>query len=401
MAVDVKPDPRALGENPLIEGLERLPVPATTLVIFGVTGDLAHRKLLPALYNLAHEGALPERFNLVGVARREISDEDFRARREELDREVLAPRARRDGARGPAGADELHRLLVRQRGGLPQARDRARQARRGRRRQAQPRVLPLDGAGVLPDHRLQPARGGPQLHRGRRRPLHHREAVRRQPRVRARAAAGRLARLPRVAGLPHRSLPGQGDGPERDGVPVRELHVRAGLEPQLHRPHPDHRGRGHRHRDARRLLRPGGRAARPGAEPHAPAADPGLHGAAGELRGQQGPRREGQGPAGDHAAHARGGAARHRARAVHRGHGGQRGGRRLHGGAGRPGGLAHRDLRRAQARGPQLALGGRADLPAHRQAPHAQGDRDRGPAQAGPAPRVPVARARSACSPTS
>ena len=66
MAVDVT---QPLGENPLIEGLERLPVPATTLTIFGVTGDLAHRKLLPALYNLAHEGALPERFNLVGVAR--------------------------------------------------------------------------------------------------------------------------------------------------------------------------------------------------------------------------------------------------------------------------------------------------------------------------------------------
>jgi glucose-6-phosphate 1-dehydrogenase len=68
----------AVGENPLIEGLERLPVPATTLTIFGVTGDLAHRKLLPALYNLAHEGALPERFNLVGVARRQMSDDDFR-----------------------------------------------------------------------------------------------------------------------------------------------------------------------------------------------------------------------------------------------------------------------------------------------------------------------------------
>ncbi len=79
MAVDLKPDPQALGENPLIEGLERLPVPATTLTIFGVTGDLAHRKLLPALYNLAHEGALPERFNLVGVARREMTDEEFRA----------------------------------------------------------------------------------------------------------------------------------------------------------------------------------------------------------------------------------------------------------------------------------------------------------------------------------
>jgi glucose-6-phosphate 1-dehydrogenase len=65
-------------DNPLIEGLERLPVPGTTLVIFGATGDLARRKLLPALYNLAHEGALPDRFNLVGVSRREQSDEEFR-----------------------------------------------------------------------------------------------------------------------------------------------------------------------------------------------------------------------------------------------------------------------------------------------------------------------------------
>jgi glucose-6-phosphate 1-dehydrogenase len=87
MAVDVQPDPRAQGENPLIEGLERLPVPATTLTIFGATGDLAHRKLLPALYNLAHEGALPERFNLIGVARRDMSDEDFRtSARESIER---------------------------------------------------------------------------------------------------------------------------------------------------------------------------------------------------------------------------------------------------------------------------------------------------------------------------
>ena len=69
-------DPTA--ENPLIEGLERLPVHPTALVIFGATGDLAHRKLLPALYNLAHEGALPERFELIGVARREQRHEDFR-----------------------------------------------------------------------------------------------------------------------------------------------------------------------------------------------------------------------------------------------------------------------------------------------------------------------------------
>jgi glucose-6-phosphate 1-dehydrogenase len=65
-------------ENPLVEGLERLPVRPTAMVIFGATGDLAHRKLLPALYNLAHEGYLPERFDVVGVARRDESDDDFR-----------------------------------------------------------------------------------------------------------------------------------------------------------------------------------------------------------------------------------------------------------------------------------------------------------------------------------
>jgi glucose-6-phosphate 1-dehydrogenase len=74
-------------ENPLVEGLERLPVHPTVLVIFGATGDLAHRKLLPALYNLAHEGALPERFELIGVARRDQPHEDFRAMaRESIDR---------------------------------------------------------------------------------------------------------------------------------------------------------------------------------------------------------------------------------------------------------------------------------------------------------------------------
>ncbi len=70
-------------ENPLTAGLERLPVPPTTLVIFGATGDLARRKLLPALYNLAHEGALPERFFLVGVSRKEKQDEDYRRECEE------------------------------------------------------------------------------------------------------------------------------------------------------------------------------------------------------------------------------------------------------------------------------------------------------------------------------
>jgi glucose-6-phosphate 1-dehydrogenase len=65
-------------ENPLVAGLERLPVHPTSLVIFGATGDLAHRKLLPALYNLAHEGQLPERFEMIGVGRRDQAHARFR-----------------------------------------------------------------------------------------------------------------------------------------------------------------------------------------------------------------------------------------------------------------------------------------------------------------------------------
>jgi glucose-6-phosphate 1-dehydrogenase len=77
----------ATRENPLVEGLERLPVHPTTLVIFGGTGDLAQRKLLPAIYNLAHEGQLPERFNLIAFARRDQPHEDYQAMaRESIER---------------------------------------------------------------------------------------------------------------------------------------------------------------------------------------------------------------------------------------------------------------------------------------------------------------------------
>src|SRR5579875_3294705 len=47
------------------------------LVIFGVTGDLARKKLMPAVYDLANRGLLPPGFSLVGFARRDWEDEDF------------------------------------------------------------------------------------------------------------------------------------------------------------------------------------------------------------------------------------------------------------------------------------------------------------------------------------
>src|SRR5438094_836097 len=68
-----------LEPNPLREGLEQERVPeASCLVIFGASGDLTHRKLLPALYSLAHDGLLPAGQTIVGFARPDYSHEAFR-----------------------------------------------------------------------------------------------------------------------------------------------------------------------------------------------------------------------------------------------------------------------------------------------------------------------------------
>jgi glucose-6-phosphate 1-dehydrogenase len=56
--------------------MPRIPGPCG-LVIFGVTGDLARKKLMPAIYDLANRGLLPASFALVGFARRDWDDEDF------------------------------------------------------------------------------------------------------------------------------------------------------------------------------------------------------------------------------------------------------------------------------------------------------------------------------------
>ena len=65
--------------NPLEEGLmlRRKPDPCV-LVIFGASGDLTHKKLMPALYALMLRRLLPPRFAIVGVARTEADDDAFR-----------------------------------------------------------------------------------------------------------------------------------------------------------------------------------------------------------------------------------------------------------------------------------------------------------------------------------
>ncbi len=71
----------AAEQNPLLEGLRvrRRPDPCI-LVIFGASGDLTSKKLIPALYSLAVRHLLPEKFGIVGAARTEESNDQFRDR---------------------------------------------------------------------------------------------------------------------------------------------------------------------------------------------------------------------------------------------------------------------------------------------------------------------------------
>ncbi|MEQ9123694.1 MAG: glucose-6-phosphate dehydrogenase, partial [Alphaproteobacteria bacterium] len=54
-----------------------IPVEPFDLVVFGATGDLARRKLIPALYHRLHDGQVPEGTRIVGVARSEMDRDAF------------------------------------------------------------------------------------------------------------------------------------------------------------------------------------------------------------------------------------------------------------------------------------------------------------------------------------
>ena len=74
------PAPITAGFNPLRlpsdRRLNRIAGPSG-LIIFGVTGDLSRKKLMPAVYDLANRGLLPPGFALIGFARRDWEDQDF------------------------------------------------------------------------------------------------------------------------------------------------------------------------------------------------------------------------------------------------------------------------------------------------------------------------------------
>ncbi|QXG76472.1 glucose-6-phosphate dehydrogenase [Modestobacter sp. L9-4] len=86
--------------DPRDRRLPRVPEPCA-LVVFGITGDLSRKKLLPAVYDLANRGLLPTNFALLGFARRDWGDSEF---------SELARSAAREHARTPWREEVWERL---------------------------------------------------------------------------------------------------------------------------------------------------------------------------------------------------------------------------------------------------------------------------------------------------
>ena len=275
----------------------------TVFVIYGASGDLSQRKLLPAIYNLAVRGLLPNRFAVIGYARSEMDNDDLPRIRPHGGREVLANAGRRPPLAGVRREPALPAGELR-RGGVQGPRRAPRGHRRGPRHRREPGLLPLDAGELLPGDRAGDGRD--QAEQARRlRPGRHREAVRPRPGIGAGARRRGPPVVLREPDLPDRPLPGQGDGPEHLRVPVRQRDLRARLEQHARRPRPDHGRRVDRRRAPGGVLRGDRRRPRHRPEPPAPGARAGRDGAAGGVRRRPDPRREGEAPAGDAADDAR------------------------------------------------------------------------------------------------
>ena len=165
------------------------PAPPCAMVIFGATGDLTKRKLIPALYNLLANGLLPEEFAVVGVGRSPLPDEEFRDRMEQDLQEFAT--AEVDGREARSGSRSRLRYVAVDPEKPKTFKDLPADARQGRRRAGHaaattcitsPCRRAFRRLRPLPRRRGPDARGGGALAA-----RDHREAVRPRPRVGARA----------------------------------------------------------------------------------------------------------------------------------------------------------------------------------------------------------------------
>ena len=321
------------------------------LVIFGVTGDLSRKKLMPAIYDLANRGLLPPGFALTGFARRDWADEDFGQ---------VVYEAVREHARTPFRQEVWDRLAEGFRfvQGTFDDDDGVRPAR------ARPCATWTGSAApaattrsTCPSRRArsrwcckQLARSGLSAQDGdqwRRVVIEKPFGHDLQSAIELNAIVNDVFPEDSVFRIDH--YLGKETVQNVLAHAVRQPAVRADLERQLRRPGADHHGRGHRPRRARRLLRRHRR--RPRRDPEPPAAAARVHrdGGADLVLLRRAARREDQGAERHPAGRAAG--RDHRARPVRRRLAGRRAGARAEGGGGlRPRLRAPRPTRRSPAR---------------------------------------------------
>ena len=140
--MSVDPAAAVAEANPLRQALPRTRVPdPCAVVLFGATGDLTHRKLVPALYHLDQGGHLAAEVAIVGFARRDWSDQQFR---DELKKSLANPK---DAGFEAAWTEFSPRISYNasnfdEPDGLPEAQGAARQDRRLARDPGQSPLLP-------------------------------------------------------------------------------------------------------------------------------------------------------------------------------------------------------------------------------------------------------------------
>ena len=261
--------------NPLREGLSTRAVPQPcAIVIFGATGDLTHRKLIPALYNLAADGELPAGVAIVGFARRNKSDDEFRRDLEEATRKYFAATRARRNLEDVCAIDFYHQSEFDDESGYKSLAKRLDEIDKnyGTARQSSFLFCSRSRSSSNRSSSILKAAG---LNEDVRRKLgsrNRRKTVRHRSRLSARAQSDRPQRFYRRANLSDRSFPRQRNGAEHSGPAV--LRTRFSRRSGIRR-YVDHvqitAAETLGVEDSRGLLRTRRRFARHGAEPSAPA----------------------------------------------------------------------------------------------------------------------------------
>ena len=231
-------------ENPFQDPLrfERR-VPECAIVIFGANGDLTKRKLLPALYRLAYDRRLSAGFAVVGISRTPLTDDQFREKMREAVKQFSEDTKFDDDVWSAFAARPVLRgRRYRRRGALPALGRKAGGDRKRAPHRRQRAVLSLHAAQPVRARRAGPGRGGAGQGQRLAAPGGG-KALRPRPGQRARTERPPARGLRRIRRLPHRSLPGQGNRAEHPGLPLRQRHLRAAVEPALRESRADHRRR--------------------------------------------------------------------------------------------------------------------------------------------------------------